>query len=223
MDPLAPIREKIDQIDCQLVARLNERLRLAAEIGHHKRLLGGEIYSPAREDTVLRKVAALNSGPLRPEALQAIYREIMSAALALEKPGFAIAFVGLEGSRTHAAALAKFGASVAYRSLPSIAEAIATLERAEVDYSVIPFEHPPATAARETLDLLVGSGLKIIAGMEGLPSPAGAIPVPAGPPARFFVLGRKPSSSGGGGSYRSAYLVSPAASGGFTRMAVAVS
>ena len=175
MDPLAPIREKIDQVDRQLVALLNERLGLAAEIGHRKRGLGGEIYVPAREDAVLRKVAGLNAGPLRPEALQAIYREIMSAALALEKPRFAIAFPGPEGNRTQAAAIAKFGASVSYRSSETIAAVFAAMERGEVDYAVVPFDHPPAAEASETLDRLVGSKLRIIARMEGV-----------SPPARYF-------------------------------------
>ena len=83
---LGPIREKIDLLDKQLVELLNQRLTLAGEIGKVKRSAGGQIYVAEREDAVLRKVMEQNDGPIRNEALRAIYREIMSAAIALEKP-----------------------------------------------------------------------------------------------------------------------------------------
>ena len=83
---LGPIREKIDGLDRRIVELLNERLALAAEIGKLKRSAGGQIYVAEREDAVLRKVTELNQGPIKQEALHAIYREIMSAAIALEKP-----------------------------------------------------------------------------------------------------------------------------------------
>ena len=108
---LHAIREQIDRLDGELVRILNERLTLAAEIGKLKRSQGGQIYVAEREDAVLRKVSAQNQGPIKQEALKAIYREIMSAAIALEKP-LMIAYLGPEASNTHAAALKKFGASV---------------------------------------------------------------------------------------------------------------
>ena len=101
---LAPIRDQIDQIDRQMVEMLNQRLALAAEIGKLKRSTGGQIYVAEREDAVLRKVAALNQGPIRNDALQAIYREIMSAAIALEKP-LMIAYLGPEATNSHQAAM----------------------------------------------------------------------------------------------------------------------
>src|SRR5437763_911694 len=110
---LDAIREQIDQLDRKLVEVLNERLTLAAEIGKLKRSQGGQIYVAEREDAVLRKVTGQNQGPIKHEALRAIYREVMSAAIALEKP-LLIAYLGPEASNTHAAALKKFGASVDY-------------------------------------------------------------------------------------------------------------
>src|SRR3954470_4670425 len=101
MDPLSPIRGKIDEIDHQLVRLLNERLGLAAEIGKVKRSQGGQIYVAEREDAVMRKVVAQNHGPIKNEALRAIYREIMSAAIALEKP-LLIGYLGPEATNTHA-------------------------------------------------------------------------------------------------------------------------
>ncbi len=161
-DPLQPIREKIDAHDKQLVELLNSRLALAAEIGRLKRDSGGQIYVPEREDAVLRKVAALNQGPIKNEALQAIYREIMSAAIALEKP-LLIAYLGPEASYTHAAAMKKFGASVDYHAIPTIGDIFTAIEKGEADYAVIPIENSTEGSVREAIDSFAESDLKIVA------------------------------------------------------------
>ena len=159
---LSPIREKIDEIDRQLVSLLNERLALAAEIGKVKRGQGGQVYVAEREDAVLRKVTAQNHGPMKQEALKAIYREIMSAAIALEKP-LLIAYLGPEASNTHAAAMKKFGASVDYHAMPTISDIFTAVEKGETDYAVIPIENSTEGSVRETLDSFVESDLKIVA------------------------------------------------------------
>src|SRR5476649_277417 len=159
---LGPIREKIDGLDRRIVALLNERLALAAEIGKLKRSAGGQIYVAEREDAVLRKVTELNQGPIKQEALHAIYREIMSAAIALEKP-LSIAYLGPEASNTHAAAMKKFGASVNYHAMATIADIFTAVEKGETDYAVIHIENSTEGSVRETLDSFVESDLKIVA------------------------------------------------------------
>ena len=118
---LAQIRAKIDSLDQKVVKLLNTRLKCAQAIGELKRGSKTRIYVAEREADVLRRVQASNSGPIKPAALQAIYREIMSAALALEKP-LCIAYLGPEATNTHQAALRKFGSSVEYRAIPTIAD-----------------------------------------------------------------------------------------------------
>ena len=159
---LEPIREKIDQLDAQLVTLINERLTLAGEIGKIKRKEGGQIYVAEREDAVIRKVTKQNEGPIKHEALQAIYREIMSAAIALEKP-LLIAYLGPEASNTHAAAMKKFGASVNYHAMATIGDIFTAVEKGETDYAVIPIENSTEGSVRETLDSFVESDLKIVA------------------------------------------------------------
>lgn len=159
---LEPIRQKIDSLDQQLVELLNERLALAAEIGKVKRSKGGQIYVAEREDAVLRKVTSQNQGPIKNEALRAIYREIMSAAIALEKP-LLIAYLGPEASNTHAAALKKFGASVDYHAMPTVSDIFTAVERGETDYAVIPIENSTEGSVREALDSFVESDLKVVA------------------------------------------------------------
>lgn len=159
---LGPIREKIDSLDKQLVELLNQRLTLAAEIGKVKRSTGGQIYVAEREDAVFRKVTGQNQGPIRNEALRAIYREIMSAAIALEKP-LMIGYLGPEATNTHAAALKKFGASVDYHAMPTVSDIFTAVEKGETDYAVIPIENSTEGSVREALDSFVESDLKIVA------------------------------------------------------------
>jgi chorismate mutase/prephenate dehydratase len=158
---LAPIREKIDALDRQLLELINQRLALAAEIGRIKRNTGEEIYVPEREDAVLRKVVAHNKGPIKDEALRAIYREIMSAAIALEKP-LMIAYLGPEASNAHVAATKKFGASVDYHGMATIRDIFTAVEKGEADLAVIPIENSTEGSVRETLDSFVESDLKIV-------------------------------------------------------------
>lgn len=161
-DPLQPIREQIDAHDRQIVELLNSRLALAAEIGKLKRSSGGQIYVPEREDAVFRKVTALNKGPIKNEALRAIYREIMSAAIALEKP-LLIAYLGPEATYTHAAAIKKFGASVEYTAIATISDIFTAVEKGEADYGIIPIENSTEGSVREALDGFVESDLKVVA------------------------------------------------------------
>ena len=158
---LEAIRGKIDGLDRQLVELINQRLTLAAEIGKIKRSAGGEIYVPERETAVLSKICEQNQGPIKNEALRAIYREIMSAAIALEKP-LLVAYLGPEASNTHAAAMKKFGASVDYHSMATIGDIFTAVEKGEADNAVIPIENSTEGSVREALDSFVDSDLKIV-------------------------------------------------------------
>lgn len=159
---LESIRKKIDEIDATLIRLLNERLRLAAEVGKVKLGSGGEIYVPQREEEVLRGLLEINEGILTETALRAIYREIMSAAIALEKPTV-VAYLGPEATYTHQAAMKKFGASLTYRPFPTIPDVFAAVEKGEADYGVIPVENSTEGAVIHSLDMLVESELKIVA------------------------------------------------------------
>lgn len=159
---LDSIRRDIDSLDREIVSLLNRRLALAAEVGRVKRENGAAVYVPKREEEVLRKLAEFNSGPLGERALRAIYREIMSASIALEQPT-RVAFLGPEATFTHQAALKKFGASLEYRPHLNIADIFTAVEKGEADYGVIPIENSTEGAVFHSLDMLVESDLKIVA------------------------------------------------------------
>ncbi|MCH6256166.1 prephenate dehydratase [Puniceicoccaceae bacterium K14] len=159
---LSSLRQKIDSIDEQVLKLLNERVRNAAEIGRIKREQGAQIYVASREEQVLKKLSSLNEGPLSEAAIRAIYREIMSAAIALEKP-MAIAYLGPEATFTHQAATKKFGASIDYMAVPSIADVFHMVAKGEADYGVIPIENTTGGSVEDSMDMFIESDLKICA------------------------------------------------------------
>ncbi len=155
-------RAQIDTIDQQLVRLLNERVEQATAIGKIKHAAGADYFDPCREAQVMEKVSELNPGPLPPKALRAIYREIISASIGLEK-ALVIAYLGPPATYTHQAALRSFGSSLVYRPLRTIAEVFAEVERGVADYGVIPIENSTEGAVFHSLDMLVESDLKIVA------------------------------------------------------------
>ncbi len=157
---LKTLRTKIDAIDTRLVKLLNDRTKLALKIGALKNRTGREIYAPDREDAVLRRLVASSRGPLGEDSLRAIYREIMSSALALEKP-LVIAYLGPEATYSHMASIRKFGASLHYEPLPSIADVFTEVAKGRADYGVVPIENSTEGAVTHTYDMFVDSDLRI--------------------------------------------------------------
>lgn len=155
-------RKSIDQIDRKIVALLNERTRHVLEIGAIKLAAGGEIYAPHRELAVLERVCKSNEGPITAEGLRAIYREIMSSALALEKT-MTIAYFGPEATFTHQAAIKKFGSSLNYSAHKTIADVFAEVSKGRADYGVVPVENSTEGMVNHTLDMFIDSDLKIVA------------------------------------------------------------
>ena len=159
---LESLREEIDQIDSEIVRLLNLRVGKACEIGKIKQLSGVDPYDPAREEQVFQKVSGYSQGPLRDRSLRAVYREVISASIALEKD-MVIGYLGPEATYTHQAAVKNFGSGLEYRALPDIPDVFSAVEAGHCDYGVVPIENSTEGAVNRSLDLLVDSGLTIIA------------------------------------------------------------
>ena len=136
-ETLDELRKRIDELDAKLVSLLNERYKTVQKVGAFKRENAGAVYVPERERKVYEKVSRLNEGPMKDVTLFAIYREIMSGALALEQ-GLRIAYFGSEGSFTHLAAVTKFGNSVLYRPEQSVKAILEDVLSGRCDYGCIP-------------------------------------------------------------------------------------
>ena len=154
-------RKAIDKLDTQIVRLLNERTLHVLAIGEIKLKAGEEIYAPHRERAVLNRVCRKNPGPITTEALRAIYREIMSSALSLEK-SMTVAYLGPEATFTHQAAIRRFGSSLRYSAQKTITDVFSEVSKSRADYGVVPIENSTEGVVTHTLDMFVDSDLKIV-------------------------------------------------------------
>ncbi|MDD5496031.1 MAG: prephenate dehydratase [Candidatus Omnitrophica bacterium] len=157
---LKAIRRKIDLIDSRILDLLSARAELTLDIGKQKAKRKESVYVPDREKDVYKKVVSGNKGPLSSAAVKAIYREIMSGSLELEKP-LTIAYLGPEFTFTHLASLKKFGSSVNYVGCATIKDVFSDVEKERADYGVVPIENSIEGAVNHTLDMFIDSDLKI--------------------------------------------------------------
>jgi chorismate mutase / prephenate dehydratase len=155
-------RKAIDKFDAHIIKLLNERTRHVLAIGEIKLKAGEEVYAPHRERAVLDRICRLNPGPITEDALRAIYREIMSSALSLEKT-LTIAYLGPEATFTHQAAIQRFGSSLKYSPQKTITDVFNEVSKHRADYGVVPVENSTEGVVTHTLDMFVDSELKMVA------------------------------------------------------------
>jgi len=160
MADLKSLRKEMDRFDAQILALLNKRAECSQDIGNLKRGNNESYYAPDRERQVLERLCALSRGPLKRQALYAIYREIMSSSLSLEKE-LQIAYLGPELTFTHQASVKKFGSSVQYVPCDSISDVFLEVEHERCDYGVVPVENSTEGAIYHTLDSFIETDLKI--------------------------------------------------------------
>lgn len=154
------LRAEIDEIDDRILSLLNRRARAAIEVGTLKTKENLRFYVPEREVEILRRLAAKNDGPFPGDALKAIYREIISASLSLEKP-LCVAFLGPQATFTHQACLKHFGESAEYLHQINVSEVFEVVERGIADFGVVPIENSSEGIVSNTLDMFVEHNLQI--------------------------------------------------------------
>lgn len=159
---LAPLRQEIDRIDDQLIELLNARARVAQQVGEVKSRQKQRAYAPERERQLLERLSSKSAGPLPPDSLRLIYKEIISACLALESP-LNVAFLGPEATFTHEATKRHFGMSARLSPRSTIPEVFSDVERGRSEYGVVPIENSTEGVVNHTLDSFMQSELSICA------------------------------------------------------------
>jgi chorismate mutase/prephenate dehydratase len=159
-------RAKIDRIDERILRLLNQRARVAQRIGRRKAKGGANgpngFWVPSREKRIFDRLRALNTGPLPEDAVRAVFREIISASRALEAR-LTVAYLGPEGTFTHAAARDQFGNGATLAPAESVSTVFSDVEHGRADFGVVPVENSTEGAVTSTLDLLIESPLQITA------------------------------------------------------------
>jgi chorismate mutase/prephenate dehydratase len=159
---LDTLRAQIDHLDEQLVRLLNKRAELAIRVGHAKARRGKNSakYAPEREKRIFQRLAHLNGGPLRPQHVRTIFREVISSCLALEQP-LRIAYLGPAGTYSQQAAADQFGSGASLLPLASIDAVFDEVERGRAEYGVVPVENSTEGVVAQTLDRFIASPLTI--------------------------------------------------------------
>ena len=159
---MSEYRKEIDKIDDEIIRLLNERSKSVIEIGKLKKAKDAQanLHTAGREAEIIERLTKLNTGPFPSDAIQAVYREIMSASLSLEAPQ-KVAYLGPRATFTHMACMQKFGSSVQYVPAHSITEVFSEVERGRANFGVVPIENTTEGVVNHTLDMFIDSNLLI--------------------------------------------------------------
>lgn len=161
-EKLKGFRQEIDTIDNQILDLLNSRAKVVVRVGKAKQGVKGDFYVPSREKAIYDRLTAANQGPFPDEGVRRVFREIISASLALEEP-LKVAFLGPQATFTHVASMQQFGHSaklVPQKSIPAVFDEVL---RGRANYGVVPVENSNEGIVNHTLDMFFESDLKIIA------------------------------------------------------------
>jgi chorismate mutase/prephenate dehydratase len=157
---LTALRDSIDTIDNRIMDLLNERACLVMEVGRLKHAESRDFYAPNREREIYARLSAANQGPFPNESIKSVFREIISASLALESP-MRVAFLGPKATFSHLAAMQQFGLAaelVPQKSIPAVFEEV---EKGRAQYGVVPVENSTEGVVSHTLDMFMDSELKV--------------------------------------------------------------
>jgi len=150
-DELSSLRARIDEIDAEIVRLLNERASVALKIGEVKRKRGEPVYVPGRERRIFERLASLSKGPFPKNAITYVFREIISACVAVQQE-LSVAYLGPEATFTHQAGVEYFGLSARFVPVKFVEGIFEVVERGHVDYGVVPFENSIEGVVNRTLD-----------------------------------------------------------------------
>lgn len=165
---LAQLRDEIDQLDTEILSLISKRAQCALRVAEVKMKADptqAVFYRPEREAQVLSRVMERNPGPLGNEDMARLFREIMSACLALERP-LEVAYLGPEGTFTQQAAKKHFGQWVRTKPMPAIDEVFREVDAGAVQYGVVPIENSTEGVVNHTLDTFISSNIKIVGEVE---------------------------------------------------------
>jgi chorismate mutase / prephenate dehydratase len=157
---LSDVRKKIDNIDDSILKNLNQRAEYAKLIGELKHENNFSIHDAKREQEILDRLMKINKGPLSKENIKAIFTEVFSACISIQK-NLKVVYLGPEATYCNIAAVKYFGKSYTYIPCRTINDIFAEVEKSNADFGVVPIENSTEGIVTYTLDLFTDSDLKI--------------------------------------------------------------
>ena len=158
---LADLRTQIDALDQQLLQLLNQRAKVAEQVGEVKRREGSPFFRPDRVAQVIEKIQSANQGPLKNTHVASVWREIMSACLALEAP-LRVAVLGPEGTFCEQAAIEYFGSAANLIYCNNFDEVFHATAAGTAQFGVVGMENSSEGAVARSLDLFLRSPVHVV-------------------------------------------------------------
>ncbi|MCS7214741.1 MAG: prephenate dehydratase [Thermodesulfovibrio sp.] len=159
-EKLQNLRDKIDKIDTEILKLLSQRGKLAIKIAEIKKTQGLSFYDPVREKNIIDKILKLNKGPFSDDVIKTLFREILSATLALQESQ-KISYLGPEGTFTHLAAIKYFGSFAQFEPEDNIKNIFECVEKGLTKFGVVPIENSNEGTVTYTLDMFMQYEVKI--------------------------------------------------------------
>ena len=160
-EELASLRTQIDSIDQQLLSLLNQRADVAEKVGELKRREGSPFFRPDRVAQVIEKIQKANQGPLKNLHVGSIWREIMSACLALEAPQ-RVAVLGPQGTFCEQAAIEFFGSAADLIYCGNFDEVFHATAAGTSQFGVVGMENSTEGVVARSLDLFLRSPVHVV-------------------------------------------------------------
>jgi chorismate mutase / prephenate dehydratase len=153
-------KQSLDKVNRDLVRLLNEHARLAERWAHCRHEEGGLLHDLGAEQQLLQQVVESHRGPLSERCLRAIFRELISGTRAMVKT-LRVAYLGPTYSYSHLAAIERFGSSAELVPVATIAAVFEELNRAHVNFGIVPIENSTDGRVVDTLGMFTRLPVRI--------------------------------------------------------------
>lgn len=158
---LLTLRNQIDSLDRQLLELVNQRAHVAEQVGELKKKEGSAFFRPDRVAQVIEKIKSNNPGPLKGAHVAAIWREIMSACLALESSQ-RVAVLGPAGTFCEEAAIQYFGGAADLMYCNSFEEVFHATAAGSAQYGVVGVENSNEGVVTRSLDMFLHTPCHVV-------------------------------------------------------------
>ena len=159
------LKRGLKRLDREIVKAINERAALAREIGQRKQTAEAPPFVASDDDDTLDSVVQRSKGPLKETSVRAVFRELLSGSRALLRE-LRVAHLGPLYSYSHLAAIHRFGQSVEFVPVATIAAVFEEVNRGGADFGLVPIENSTDGRIADTLDMFTRSPARICGEVE---------------------------------------------------------
>lgn len=177
MIELSETRKKIDEVDRQILALFEERMKLGNEVAEYKKIVGKPILDKEREQQKIKAMQALATNEFNKKAVAELFHQLMSLNRKYQytligqledgiqnqfkcveqlpkKEAMRIVYQGVAGAYSEQCVCQYFGEDVNRFSVEQFKDVMEALEQGQAEYGVLPIENSSAGTVSGIYDLL---------------------------------------------------------------------